>query len=207
MTSFFDSESPPTAESFGVGTVRLDQAHDSSRLRMSGRARFPAIAVLHFRPCVFCLKDDRARIDASSGGHLARLKFPAGEGDGGHPTGRVTTFPGSSKYQIVIDSLEPGCRCADGADRGNASVSLPRKGFSMRAASGRAFHARVIGVVTSPTGAVIRDILHRIADRFPGPCHRLRCRARATAPARRLWQANRRFQCAAAGRRILAPTC
>jgi exodeoxyribonuclease VII large subunit len=83
-------------------------------------------------------------------------------------SGRLTTFPGSSKYQIVIDSLEP-------AGIG-ALLKLLEERKKKLAAEGLFDEARkqllpflpeVIGVVTSPTGAVIRDILHRLADRFP----------------------------------------
>jgi exodeoxyribonuclease VII large subunit len=83
-------------------------------------------------------------------------------------TGRLTTYPGQSKYQIVVDTLEP-------AGLG-ALMALVEERKRKLAAEGLFDEARkqllpflpdVIGVVTSPTGAVIRDILHRLADRFP----------------------------------------
>ncbi len=83
-------------------------------------------------------------------------------------SGKLTTFAGSSKYQIVIDTLEP-------AGIG-ALMKLLEERKKKLAAEGLFDEARkqllpflpdVIGVVTSPTGAVIRDILHRLADRFP----------------------------------------
>jgi exodeoxyribonuclease VII large subunit len=83
-------------------------------------------------------------------------------------TGKVTTYAGSSKYQIVIEALEPA-----GA---GALMALIEERRRKLAAEGLFDEARkqllpympmVIGVVTSPTGAVIRDILHRIEDRFP----------------------------------------
>src|SRR6201746_149840 len=83
-------------------------------------------------------------------------------------TGKLTTYPGSSKYQIVIEAIEP-------AGVG-ALMALMEERKRKLAAEGLFDEARkqllpwlpeVIGVVTSPTGAVIRDILHRLADRFP----------------------------------------
>jgi exodeoxyribonuclease VII large subunit len=83
-------------------------------------------------------------------------------------TGRITTYPGRSQYQIVIETIEP-------AGLG-ALMALIEERRRRLAAEGLFDEARkqllpylpsVIGVVTSPTGAVIRDILHRLADRFP----------------------------------------
>lgn len=117
----------------------------------------------------FALKDDRARIEAVVWrGMFGKLKFKPEEGMEMIATGKVTTYPGSSKYQIVIDSLEPA-----GA---GALMALLEERRKMLAAEGLFDEARkqllphmpkVIGVITSPTGAVIRDILHRISDRFP----------------------------------------
>ncbi len=83
-------------------------------------------------------------------------------------TGKVTTFPGSSKYQIVIETLEPAGAGALMALLEERRRKLAAEGlFDAAAKKPLPFLPRVIGVVTSPTGAVIRDILHRIADRFP----------------------------------------
>src|SRR5215217_1473322 len=117
----------------------------------------------------FSLKDQNARIDAVIWkGAFAKLKIRPEEGMEVIATGRITTFPGSSKYQIVIDSLEP-------AGVG-ALMALLEERRRKLAAEGLFDDARkqllpylpeVIGVVTSPTGAVIRDILHRLEARFP----------------------------------------
>ncbi|HKY86766.1 MAG TPA: exodeoxyribonuclease VII large subunit, partial [Pseudorhodoplanes sp.] len=117
----------------------------------------------------FVLKDDRARIDAVIWKTtFSRLKFRPEEGMEVIATGKVTTFPGSSKYQIVIETLEP-------AGVG-ALMALVEERKRKLAAEGLFDPARkrelpwlpeTIGIVTSPTGAVIRDILHRLADRFP----------------------------------------
>jgi exodeoxyribonuclease VII large subunit len=83
-------------------------------------------------------------------------------------TGRLTTFPGQSKYQLIVDALEP-------AGAGALMVMLEKLKAKLAAeglfdATGKKpipFLPEVIGVVTSPSGAVIRDILHRLRDRFP----------------------------------------
>jgi exodeoxyribonuclease VII large subunit len=119
--------------------------------------------------CYFRLKDDKAVLEAVVWkGTFGRMRVKPEEGLDVIASGRLTTFPGSSKYQIVIDSLEP-------AGIG-ALMKLLEERKKKLAAEGLFDEARkqllpflpeVIGVVTSPTGAVIRDILHRLADRFP----------------------------------------
>ncbi|MDR3467529.1 MAG: exodeoxyribonuclease VII large subunit [Xanthobacteraceae bacterium] len=119
--------------------------------------------------CYFALKDSSAKIEAVIWkGVYGRLRFKPQEGLEVIATGKLTTYPGSSKYQIVIEALEP-------AGVG-ALMALMEERKRKLAAEGLFDEARkqllpwlpeVIGVVTSPTGAVIRDILHRLADRFP----------------------------------------
>ena len=103
---------------------------------------------------------------------MARLRFRPEEGMEVIASGKLTTYPGSSKYQIVIDNLEPAGAGALMALLEERKRKLAAEGpVRGRRASGRLpFMPRVIGVVTSPTGAVIRDIIHRIKDRFPGAC-------------------------------------
>lgn len=117
----------------------------------------------------FSLKDDKARLEAVVWrGVFGKLKFKPEEGLEVIATGKLTTFPGSSKYQIVIESLEPA-----GAGALMALLEERRKKLAAEGLFDEArkrplpYLPRVIGVVTSPTGAVIRDILHRLADRFP----------------------------------------
>jgi exodeoxyribonuclease VII large subunit len=117
----------------------------------------------------FTLKDDKSRIDAVIWrGALSKLAFKPEEGLEVIATGKLTTYPGSSKYQIVIDNIEPA-----GA---GALMALLEERRKKLAAEGLFDEARkqllpalpeVIGVVTSPTGAVIRDIMHRINARYP----------------------------------------
>ena len=83
-------------------------------------------------------------------------------------TGRVTTYPGQSKYQIVIDTLEPAGLGALMALVEERKKKLAAEGlFDPSRKQLLPFLPSVIGVITSPTGAVIRDILHRLRDRFP----------------------------------------
>jgi exodeoxyribonuclease VII large subunit len=117
----------------------------------------------------FSLKDDRAKLDAVIWKMtMSRLKFRPEEGMEVIATGRLTTFPGSSKYQIVIDNLEPAGAGALMALLEERKRRLTAEGLFDPARKQLLPHMpRVIGVVTSPTGAVIRDIVHRIKDRFP----------------------------------------
>ena len=117
----------------------------------------------------FALKDERARIEAVIWrGAFSRLKFKPEEGMEMIATGKVTTYPGSSKYQIVIELLEPAGAGALMALLEERRRKLAAEGlFDEARKKPLPFMPRVVGVVTSPTGAVIRDILHRITDRFP----------------------------------------
>jgi exodeoxyribonuclease VII large subunit len=83
-------------------------------------------------------------------------------------TGRITTYPGRSQYQIIIETMSPAGIGALLAQLERLKAKLAAEGL-FEAARKRPLPAMptVIGVITSPTGAVIRDILHRIADRWP----------------------------------------
>ncbi|WP_427025668.1 exodeoxyribonuclease VII large subunit [Aureimonas ureilytica] len=117
----------------------------------------------------FALKDDKARLEAVVWrGSFGKLAFKPEEGLEVIATGRLTTFPGSSKYQIVIEAMEPAGAGALMALLNERRLKLEAEGlFAAERKRALPFLPRVIGVVTSPTGAVIRDIRHRIADRFP----------------------------------------
>ena len=101
-------------------------------------------------------------------GQAGRLKIQPEQGLEVIATGKITTFPGQSKYQMVIDSLEPAGVGALMALLEERRRKLLAEGLFAEERKRRLpFLPKVIGVVTSPTGAVIRDILHRISDRFP----------------------------------------
>ena len=115
------------------------------------------------------LKDDKALIDGVMWkGTTGRLAFVPEDGLEVIATGKLTTFPGRSKYQIVLESLELAGEGALLALLEKTRLRLEAEGlFAASRKRTLPFLPRVIGVVTSPTGAVIRDILHRLADRFP----------------------------------------
>jgi exodeoxyribonuclease VII large subunit len=117
----------------------------------------------------FCLKDQNARLDAVIWkGTFQRLRTRPQEGLEVVATGRITTFPGKSSYQIVIESMEPAGVGALMALLEERRKTLAAEGlFDAARKRPLPFLPRVVGVVTSPTGAVIRDILHRLNDRFP----------------------------------------
>ncbi|QIK96807.1 exodeoxyribonuclease VII large subunit [Sphingomonas sp. HDW15A] len=121
--------------------------------------------------CYFTLKDDSACIDAVLWrGQAGRLSFAPEDGAEVIATGKLTTYPGRSKYQIVVDKLELAGEGALMALLDRRRRALAAEGLFDEARKRPLPHMpRIIGVITSPTGAVIRDILHRLADRCP--CH------------------------------------
>ena len=119
---------------------------------------------------VYCsLKDEGARIDGVIWrGNAQRLPFLPEDGIEVVATGKLTTYPGRSSYQIVIDRMEIAGEGALLALLEKTKARLQAEGlFAAERKRPLPYLPRVIGVVTSPTGAVIRDILHRLADRFP----------------------------------------
>jgi exodeoxyribonuclease VII large subunit len=119
--------------------------------------------------CYFALKDDRAKIDGVIWKMtFARMRLKPEEGMEVIVTGRLTTYPNRSSYQIIVETLEPAGLGALMALLEERKRKLAAEGlFDEARKQLLPFLPEVIGVVTSPTGAVIRDILHRLADRFP----------------------------------------
>jgi exodeoxyribonuclease VII large subunit len=119
----------------------------------------------------FSLKDADACLDSVCW-RLAASRLGVAPQDGLDviATGRLTTYPDRSKYQFIIEALELAgegalLRLLEERRRRLAAEGL----FDAARKKPLPFLPNVIGVVTSPTGAVIRDILHRLADRFPRP--------------------------------------
>nr|WP_279614806.1 exodeoxyribonuclease VII large subunit [Sphingomicrobium astaxanthinifaciens] len=119
--------------------------------------------------CYFTLKDADACLDAVLWkGQAGRLAFAPEDGAEVIATGKVTTYPGRSKYQIVVASMELAGEGALMALLEKRKKALAGEGlFARERKRPLPYLPRVIGVVTSPTGAVIRDILHRLEDRCP----------------------------------------
>ena len=115
------------------------------------------------------LKDDKAVIDGVIWrGNAGRLPFAPEDGLDVIATGKLTTYPGRSKYQIVIDRMELAGEGALMQLFEKLKARLGEEGlFAPERKRALPYLPRTIGVVTSPTGSVIRDILHRLADRFP----------------------------------------
>ncbi len=119
--------------------------------------------------CYFALKDAEAVLDAVCWRQTA-IRLPIKPEDGMEVvcTGRLTTYPGRSKYQLVIDSIAlagVGALLKILEDR---RQRLAAEGlFAIERKKKLPYLPEVIGIVTSPSGAVLRDILHRLADRFP----------------------------------------
>ena len=115
------------------------------------------------------LKDDSAVIDGVIWkGQAGALAFQPQDGVEVIATGRVTTYPGRSKYQIIIERLELAGEGALMALFEKLKAKLAGEGlFDAARKQPLPFLPRTIGIVTSPTGAVIRDILHRLADHCP----------------------------------------
>lgn len=171
MTDLLDDTPQGNAHDYTVseisGAVKRVIEGEFGRVRVRGevgRVSRPSSGHLYFD-----LKDQGAVIAAVSWkGQVARMQIRPEEGMEVIATGRLTTFPGQSKYQLIVDEVEPA-----GAGALMAMLEARRKAL---AAEGLFDATRkkplpwlpgVIGVVTSPSGAVIRDILHRLRDRFP----------------------------------------
>lgn len=176
MSSLFDDPDPAapaganapamTVSELSAGVKRtIEGAFDHVRVRGEvGRVSRPRSGHIYLD-----LKDDRAVLATICWkGAAARLAVQPEEGMEVIATGRLTTFPGQSRYQLVIESLEPAGVGALMAMLDKRRRALDAEGLFDPARKRRLpFLPTVIGVVTSPSGAVIRDILHRLADRFP----------------------------------------
>ena len=116
----------------------------------------------------FSLKDDKAVLSGVCWrGNVSRLQCRPEDGLEVICTGKISTYPGRSNYQIIVTHMEPAGAGALMALLEKRKHALAAEGlFDENRKQPLPFLPTVIGVVTSPTGAVIRDILHRIKDRF-----------------------------------------
>ena len=143
----------------------LEGAFDHIRVRGEvGRPNYHGSGHLYFT-----LKDESASLDGVCWrGTVGRLGLRIEEGMEIVCTGRVSSYPRGSRYQIVVEAVEPAgegalLKLLEDRRRRLAAEGL----FDAERKRGLPFLPEVVGVVTSPNGAVIRDILHRLADRFP----------------------------------------
>src|SRR5712691_8959454 len=115
--------------------------------------------------CYFALKDAEAVCWRTT---AIRLAIKPEDGMEVVCNGRLTTYPGRSKYQLIVDSIELAGIGALLKMLEERRQRLAAEGlFDAERKKKLPFLPQTIGIVTSPTGAVIRDILHRLADRFP----------------------------------------
>ncbi len=161
------SNAPEFSVSEISGAVKRVIEGEFGRVRVRGelgRVSRPASGHLYLD-----LKDERACLAGVIWKATARrLAVVPEEGMEVVATGRLTTFPGASKYQMVIEDLAPAGVGALMAMLEKRKAALAAEGlFEVARKRPLPFLPEVIGVVTSPSGAVIRDILHRLADRFP----------------------------------------
>jgi exodeoxyribonuclease VII large subunit len=165
-------ESPPSnVPVFSVGELSgalkrtIEQAYGHVRVRgeLSG-CKFHSSGHLYL-----CLKDADALIDGVCWrGSVQKLQIRPTDGLEVIATGRLTTYPGRSKYQLIIEQMELAGEGALLKMLEDRRKRLAAEGlFDQERKRPLPYLPAVIGIVTSPTGAVIRDILHRLGDRFP----------------------------------------
>ncbi len=159
--------SPPVSVSELSQSLKRTVESAFGRVRVRGEiSGFKRHASGH---CYFSLKDEQACIDAVIWrGSAGALAFRPEDGAEVIATGKLTTYPGRSKYQIVVERMELAGEGALMALLDKRRRTLAAEGlFDAERKRALPFMPKVIGVVTSPTGAVIRDILHRLEDRCP----------------------------------------
>ncbi len=166
-----DNTTPGNAYEFSVSELSMalkrtvEDTYGYVRVRGElGRVSRPASGHLYLD-----LKDDKSVLNGVIWkGVASRLKVKPEQGLEVVCTGKLTTFPGQSRYQIVIESMELAGVGALMALLEQRKKVLTAEGlFDPAKKQPLPFLPEIIGVVTSPSGAVIRDILHRLRDRFP----------------------------------------
>ena len=158
------------ARIYRLRTVARAEALDRGRLRLCpGARRDLRLEAAQLRALLSRLKDSEAVIDAVCWrDHRMRLGIRPEDGMEVVCTGRLTTYPGRSKYQLVVDTIELAGIGALLKLLEERRKRLDAEGlFAAERKKKLPFLPEVIGIVTSPSGAVIRDILHRLSDRFP----------------------------------------
>jgi exodeoxyribonuclease VII large subunit len=155
----------------------------------------------------FALKDQTAVLDGVCWrGQAAKLQIQPQEGLEVVCVGRLTTYPGRSKYQMMVESMELAGEGALLKRLNDLRQKLAAEGlFDQSRKKPLPFLPQTIGVITSPTGAVIRDILHRIADRFPRHILLWPVAVQGETAAREVLQAIQGFNAMAVGGEVPKP--
>jgi exodeoxyribonuclease VII large subunit len=155
----------------------------------------------------FSLKDDSARLDAVIWRTtFSRMRVKPEEGLEVIASGKITTFASKSSYQIVVDAIEPAGVGALMALLETRRRQLAAEGlFNADRKRPLPFLPRSIGVITSPSGSVIRDILHRLSDRFPSHVILWPVRVQGETSAQEIASAIRGFNALSEGARVARP--
>ncbi len=171
MNDLFDDEPADNTPEFSVseisGAVKKAIEGGFSHVRVRGevgRVSRPASGHIYMD-----LKDERSVLAGVIWkGRAQGLAHRPEEGMEVIATGKLTTFPGQSKYQMIIEDVAPAGAGALMAMLEKRKAALAAEGlFAPERKKELPYLPEIIGVVTSPSGAVIRDILHRLRDRFP----------------------------------------
>ncbi len=171
----FDDENANTAQSnvpeFSVSELAfsLKRTVEENYGHVRVRGEISRVSIPKSGHMYTSLKDDKAVIDAVCWkGVVSKLSIRPEEGLEVICTGKMTTYPGNSRYQLIIESMELAGEGALLKMLEDRRKMLAAEGlFEAERKKPLPFLPSRIGVVTSPTGAVIRDILHRLTDRFP----------------------------------------
>jgi exodeoxyribonuclease VII large subunit len=147
--------------------VKRSVERDFDRVRVRGELGRVMIAksghlYVDLKDANACISTVMFRLD------VQKLSFKPEEGLEVVAEGRLSTFPGRSQYQLIADRMAPAGVGALLAQLEKLKARLAAEGlFARERKKPIPYLPRTIGVVTSPTGAVIRDILHRLSERFP----------------------------------------
>jgi exodeoxyribonuclease VII large subunit len=171
MSDLLEDDAPGNAPEFTVSEISgaVKRTIEGSFAHVRVRGEVGRLSRPRSGHVYLDLKDDRSVLASVIWkGVAARLATQPEEGMEVIATGRLTTFPGQSKYQLVIEDIRPAGMGALMAMLEKRRAALAAEGlFDEARKQALPFLPEVIGVVTSPSGAVIRDILHRLRDRFP----------------------------------------
>lgn len=167
-----ETQSPKSnVPEFSVGELAfsLKRTLEDNFGRVRVRGELSRISIAGSGHMYSSLKDNDALIDTVCWkGNLNRLSVRPEEGLEVICTGKISSYPKSSKYQLIIESMELAGEGALLKMLEERRKRLAAEGlFAPERKKPLPFLPQTIGVVTSPTGAVIRDILHRLADRMP----------------------------------------